>query len=84
MGPFRNNKNNEAFLDRVYIVKVRIACAFPKRSKSTRNCLITVIDSRPLRPWHAGNAVTFFHFSRLKEPENSSIYSKMRVYDAKV
>ncbi len=32
-------------------------------------------------PRHAGNAVTFSILSRLKEPENSSIYSKMRVYD---
>lgn len=45
---FRNNKNNEAFLDRVYIVKVPCACESPKRSKSTRNYLI--IASWLMRP----------------------------------
>ncbi len=36
---------------------------------------------RPARR-HVGNAFAFLDsFSRLKEPENSSIYSKMRVYD---
>jgi serine protein kinase len=34
-----------------------------------------------VRPGHAGNAVALLILSRLKEPENSSIYSKMRVYD---
>ncbi|MFP1454407.1 hypothetical protein ACLB1O_07820 [Escherichia coli] len=36
---FRNNKNNEAFLNSIYIVKVPAACAFPKRSKSPANLL---------------------------------------------
>ncbi|MEI8633908.1 hypothetical protein P4S72_21135 [Vibrio sp. PP-XX7] len=39
---FRNNKNNEAFLDRVYIVKVLIAYVFPMKLKSIRNSWIIV------------------------------------------
>ncbi len=32
-------------------------------------------------PWHSETLARFSILSRLKEPENSSIYSKMRVYD---
>jgi serine protein kinase len=39
---FRNNKNNEAFLDRIYIVKVPYCLRVSaKRSRSTRSCCAT-------------------------------------------
>jgi predicted Ser/Thr protein kinase len=34
---FRNNKNNEAFLDRIYIVKVPY-CLRSEEGRSTRSC----------------------------------------------
>jgi serine protein kinase len=78
---FRNNKNNEAFLDRVYIVKVPYCLRISEEIKIYEKLLNTVSWCMRLRAGHAGNAVALLILSRLKEPENSSIYSKMRVYD---
>lgn len=79
---FRNNKNNEAFLDRVYIVKV------PYCLRVTEEVRIydKLIQSSELKtsqcaPGTLETLAQFSVLSRLKEPENSSIYSKMRVYD---
>ena len=79
---FRNNKNNEAFLDRIYIVKVPYCL---RVSEETR------IYEKLIRESSLGNAVCapgtlkmmaqFAILTRLKEPENSSIFSKMQVYD---
>ena len=45
---FRNNKNNEAFLDRIYIVKVPYCLRVSaKRSRSTRSCCATRRSPRP-------------------------------------
>lgn len=79
---FRNNKNNEAFLDRVYIVKVpyclRVSDEIRIYDKLLRNSELT---SSPCAPGTLETLARFTVLSRLKETENSSLYSKMRVYD---
>jgi serine protein kinase len=79
---FRNNKNNEAFLDRVFIVKVpyclRVSEEKQIYEKLLRNS--SLADS-PCAPGTLEMMAQFSALTRLKEPENSSIYSKMRVYD---
>lgn len=79
---FRNNKNNEAFLDRVYIVKVPYCLRVSEEIKIYQKLL----DNSELN--HANCAPStlkllaeFSVLSRLKNPENSSLFSKMRVYD---
>ncbi|CAN7339892.1 PrkA family serine protein kinase [Acidovorax sp. LjRoot118] len=79
---FRNNKNNEAFLDRIYIVKVPYCLRVSEEIR---------IYEKLIRESSLGNAVCapgtlkmmsqFAILTRLKEPENSSIFSKMQVYD---
>ncbi len=79
---FRNNKNNEAFLDRIYIVKVPYCLRVSEEIR---------IYEKLIRESALGNAVCapgtlkmmsqFAILTRLKEPENSSIFSKMQVYD---
>jgi serine protein kinase len=79
---FRNNKNNEAFLDRIYIVKVPYCLRVSEEMR---------IYEKLIRESSLGNAVCapgtlkmmsqFAVLTRLKEPENSSIFSKMQVYD---
>ena len=79
---FRNNRNNEAFLDRIYIVKVPYCL---RVSEEVR------IYEKLIRESSLANAVCapgtlkmmaqFSVLTRLKEPENSSIFSKMQVYD---
>jgi serine protein kinase len=79
---FRNNKNNEAFLDRVYIVKVPY-CLRVSDEVSIYDKLLSnsSLHEAPCAPGTLEMLAQFSVLTRLKEPENSSIYSKMRIYD---
>jgi serine protein kinase len=79
---FRNNKNNEAFLDRVYIVKVPYCLRTSEEVKIYEKLLqSSSLDDAPCSPSTLEMLAQFSVLTRLKEPENSSIYSKMRIYD---
>jgi serine protein kinase len=79
---FRNNKHNEAFLDRVYIVKVPYCVRITEEVEIYRKLLNnSSLDGAPCAPDTLDMLAQFSVLSRLKEPENSSIFSKMRVYD---
>lgn len=79
---FKNNRNNEAFLDRIYIVKVpyclRVVDEVKIYEKLVRNSSLV---AAPCAPGTLKMMAQFSVLSRVKEPENSSIYSKMLVYD---
>ncbi|MBT8443925.1 MAG: PrkA family serine protein kinase [Gammaproteobacteria bacterium] len=79
---FKSNKNNEAFLDRINIVKV----PYCLRVSDEINIYEKLLNSSSLSeascaPDTLKMLAQFMVLSRLKEPENSSIFSKMRVYD---
>ncbi|MCE2594944.1 PrkA family serine protein kinase [Motilimonas cestriensis] len=79
---FRNNKNNEAFLDRVYIVKVPYCLRVTEEVKIYKKLLNnSELIGEKCAPGTLETLAQFSILSRIKEPENSSIYSKMRVYD---
>lgn len=79
---FRNNKNNEAFLDRVYIVKVPYCLRVSEEVKIYKKLLEhSELSKAPCSPSTLDLLSQFSILSRLKEPENSSLFSKMRVYD---
>ncbi|NDV91069.1 PrkA family serine protein kinase [Alteromonas sp. 345S023] len=79
---FKNNKNNEAFLDRVYIVKVPYCLRVSEEIRIYQKLLDTSeLKGAPCAPDTLECLAQFTVLSRLKEPENSSIFSKMRVYD---
>lgn len=79
---FRNNKNNEAFLDRVYIVKVPYCLRVSEEVKIYEKLLEhSELTKAPRAPSTLELLAQFSVLSRLKVPENSSIFSKMRVYD---
>jgi serine protein kinase len=79
---FRNNRNNEAFIDRVYIVKVPYCLRFSEEVKIYRKLIReSSLGNARCAPDTLDMLAQFCVLSRLKEPENSSIYSKMRVYD---
>ena len=79
---FRNNKNNEAFLDRVYIVKVPYCLRLSEEIKIYKKLLDnSELRNAPCAPGILETLAQFSVLSRLRDPENSSIYSKMRVYD---
>jgi serine protein kinase len=79
---FRNNKHNEAFLDRIYIVKVPYCLQVSEEvhiyDKLLQN---SSLKQAPCAPGTLEMMAQFSVLTRLKEPENSSIYSKIRVYD---
>lgn len=79
---FKNNKNNEAFIDRVYIVKVpyclRVSEEISIYTKLLEN---SSLSKSPCAPDTLKMLAQFSILSRLVEPENSNSYSKMRVYD---
>ena len=79
---FRNNKNNEAFLDRVYIVKVPYCLRVDEEVRIYEKLLSgSSLSKAHCAPDTLRMLAKFTVLSRLKVPENSSIYSKMRVYN---
>jgi len=79
---FRNNKNNEAFIDRVYIVKVPYCLKVTEEIRIYDKLLHnSSLSNAHCAPGTLKMLAQFVVLSRLKEPENSSIYSKMRIYD---
>ncbi|MFZ6847885.1 PrkA family serine protein kinase [Undibacterium sp. RuRC25W] len=79
---FKNNKNNEAFLDRIYIVKVPYCLRVSDEIKIYDKLVRTSsLSAAPCAPGTLKMMAQFAVLSRLKEPENSSIFSKMLVYD---
>lgn len=79
---FRNNKKNEAFIDRIYIVKVPYCLRVTEEMQIYDKLLKhSSLRSASCAPGTLKMLAQFSVLSRLKEPENSSIYSKMRIYD---
>ncbi|MFT6388694.1 MAG: serine protein kinase [Cellvibrionaceae bacterium] len=79
---FKNNKNNEAFIDRVYTVKVpyclRVSEEVHIYEKLLQN---SSLSKSPCAPDTLKMLAQFTVLSRLKVPENSNLFSKMGVYN---
>ena len=79
---FRNNKTNEAFIDRVNIVKVPYCVRISEEIRIYEKLLEhSSLKKAPCAPDTLKMLAQFSVLSRIKDPENSSIFSKMRVYD---
>ena len=79
---FKNNQKNEAFLDRVYVVKVPYCLRVSEEAKIYKKLLRTsALFNAPCAPQTLEMLSQFIVLSRLKEHENSNIFSKLRVYD---
>lgn len=79
---FRHNKNNEAFIDRINIVKVPYCLRVSEETKIYQKLLEhSSLRDSPCAPGVLDMLAQFCVLTRLKEPQNSSIYSKMRVYN---
>jgi len=79
---FRNNKNNEAFIDRINIVKVPYCLRVSEELKIYRKLIehSSLVDAH-CAPGTLDMLAQFSVLTRLKEPQNSSLYSKLRVYN---
>ena len=79
---FRNNKNNEAFIDRINIVKVPYCLRVSEEIKIYEKLInSSSLNKAPCAPGTLDMLAQFSVLTRLKEPQNSSTYSKMRVYN---
>jgi len=79
---FKNNRNNEAFLDRIYIVKVPYCLRVTEEMHIYEKLLLnSSLAKAPCAPDTLRMMAQFSVLSRIKEPENSSLFSKMRIYD---
>ena len=79
---FRSNKNNEAFLDRICVIQVPYCLRVSEEQKIYEKLLSTSeVAKAPCAPGTLQMLARFSVLTRLKEHENSSLFSKMRVYD---
>ena len=79
---FRNNKHNEAFLDRICVIKVPYCLRVTEErmiyAKLLQN---SELESAACAPETLDLLARFSVLTRLKEHENSTLFSKLRVYD---
>lgn len=79
---FKNNKNNEAFLDRVYAVEVPYCLQVDEEQRIYKKLLdSSTLKNAPTAPYTLDLLAQFSVLTRLEEPENSNIVTKMRVYN---
>ncbi|HQR76136.1 MAG: PrkA family serine protein kinase [Betaproteobacteria bacterium] len=79
---FRNNKDNEAFIDRVYLVKVPYCLRVDEEVRIYEKMLkSSTLSEAPCAPQTLRTLAEFSVLSRLAVPENSSVFSKLRSYN---
>ena len=79
---FKNNRNNEAFIDRIYVIKVPVLPARDRGSRrSTRSWSRAPSWPSALRAGDAGDAGPLLGAVAAARHENSTLFAKMRVYD---
>ncbi len=79
---FKANKNNEAFLDRICVVTVPYCLRATDEVAIYKKLLQgSELGHSPCAPETLEMLARFCVLTRLKEHENSNLYSKLRVYD---
>lgn len=79
---FKSNRNNEAFLDRILVVKVPYCLRVTEERQIYEKLLReSELVSNPCAPEVLDILSRFTVSTRLAEHENSPLYTKMRVYD---
>lgn len=79
---FRNNKNNEAFLDRICVIKVPYCLRVDEEAKIYEKMLTnSSLKHKKCAPQTLDMLSKFSVLTRLKEHENSNVYSKLRIYN---
>ncbi len=79
---FKNNKNNEAFIDRIFVIKVPYCLRVMEEQKIYEKLVRgSELTEAPCAPGTLEMMARFSVLSRLKEHENSNAFAKMRVYN---
>ena len=79
---FRSNRNNEAFLDRISLIRVPYCLRVNEEAKIYRKLLAqSELSQAPCAPDTLAMMARFSVLTRLKPHENSSLFAKMQVYN---
>jgi len=79
---FKANKNNEAFLDRICVIEVPYCLRYSEEARIYEKVLRqSELADAPRAPGTLEMMARFSVLTRLKPHENSSLYSKMQVYN---
>src|SRR4249920_1985143 len=79
---FKNNRNNEAFIDRIYVIKVPYCLRVAEEQKIYDKLVRTSeLAESPCAPATLEMLARFSVLTRLRRHENSTLFAKMRVYD---
>jgi serine protein kinase len=79
---FRSNKNNEAFIDRICVIKVPYCLRVTEEQKIYEKLIIgSELAEAPCAPSTLETLARFTVLSRLRKHENSTLFAKMRIYD---
>lgn len=79
---FKNNRNNEAFIDRIFVIKVPYCLRVTEEQKIYEKLVSrSELSKAACAPATFEMLARFTVLSRLKAHENSTLFSKMRVYD---
>ena len=79
---FKTNKNNEAFIDRIYVIKVPYCLRVTEEQRIYEKLVSgSELSDAACAPGTLEMLARFSVLSRLREHANSNAFSKMRVYD---
>ena len=79
---FKSNKNNEAFIDRICVIKVPYCLRVAEEQKIYEKLIQgSELVGAPCAAATLETLARFTVLSRLRKHENSTLYAKMRVYD---
>lgn len=79
---FRNNKTNEAFLDRVYIVKVPYCLRYDEEEQIYQKMInSSTLRTAPIAPLTLTMLAKFSVLTRMEETKNSTMWAKLHVYN---
>ena len=79
---FKANKNNEAFIDRICVIKVPYCLRVTEEQKIYEKLIQgSELAAAPCAPATLETLARFSVLSRLRKHENSTLFAKMRVYD---
>jgi serine protein kinase len=79
---FKANRNNEAFIDRIYVIKVPYCLRVTEEQRIYEKLLReSELSNANCAPNTLEMLARFIVLSRLSPHENSNLFSKMRVYD---
>src|SRR6187551_3083400 len=79
---FKTNKNNEAFIDRICVIKVPYCLRVTEEQKIYEKLIQgSELATAPCAPATLETMARFTVLSRLRQHENSTLYAKMRIYD---